>query len=124
MLNDLLTPTQIDEWEAYDKLDPIGEWRADFRMAKMASVITNLFYWAYGKPEAEPTSANDFMPKWDEAFSEQADDPNIFWSLSKHGWVKRKRQSTEEIKQMALAVANSQNKNLRTPRTTPPRKKK
>ena len=124
MLNDLLTPAQINEWEAYDRLDPIGEWRADFRMAKMASVITNLFYWAHGKPETESTSANDFMPKWWEDASKKEDDPNVIWSLSKHGWVKRRRQSLEQMKQTALAVASSQNKNLRTPRTDPPRKKK
>ena len=120
-----MTSTQLSEWEAYDRLDPIGEWRGDFRMAKMASVMTNLFNWAYGKPEeTKPSSANDFMPNWHKDDSEEDEDPNVIWSLSKHGWVKHERQSTEQMKQMALAVAASQNKKQKASRTEPPRKRK
>ena len=122
---DKLTSSQLSEWEAYDRLDPIGEWRADFHMAKMVSVITNLFLQIYGEKGKELTSANDFMPKWHEDSIKEEDDPNAFWSLSKHGWVKHYRQTPEQMKQAALSVASMQNKKVGNKlRNIPPKTRK
>jgi hypothetical protein len=61
-----LTADQLNEWEAADRLDPIGEWRADFRMAELASVVTNIaIKWGAGKKKVKLAELMDFMPQWD-----------------------------------------------------------
>lgn len=65
---DQLTSVQLSEWEAYDRLDPIGSWRRDFGTAQLISTITNIanaIYKAEGK-EAVVTDVSDFMPVWDK----------------------------------------------------------
>jgi len=65
-LLDKLTSSQLSEWEAYDKLDPIGTWRIDFNMAYLACVITNIAQSVHGKKGAsKQTTPMDFMPQWD-----------------------------------------------------------
>jgi hypothetical protein len=64
-----LTSAQISEWEAYDKVDPIGKWRDELSIASLASVIVNLARQIYhdpkkGKPEY--VGPNDFMINWGE----------------------------------------------------------
>jgi hypothetical protein len=61
---DQLTSLQLSEWEAYDKLDPIGTWRDDFRMAYLSSLVTNLTISVNGKKGAKMTSPIDFLPDW------------------------------------------------------------
>lgn len=61
-----LTAKQLAEWEAYDRLDPIGRWRDDFQMAYLASTMTNLAISIHGKKGAKLTQVIDYMPKWDE----------------------------------------------------------
>jgi hypothetical protein len=69
---DHLTGMQISEWEAYDKLDPIGTWRDDFRMAKIESLLVNIANALYHKQGDEPkvTTPMDFMVKWGEEVEE------------------------------------------------------
>jgi DNA-directed RNA polymerase specialized sigma24 family protein len=94
-----LTASQIAEWEAYDRLDPIGEWRNDFKFAYLASIITNLMIRAYGKKGSELTKLDDFLIKWDGSEQEV------------------KRQSVEEMKQVMLNLMASQNKDKNLPKT-------
>jgi len=61
-----LTSTQISEWEAYDKIDPIGEWRADYRMSVLASLVMNIAIKTHGKRGTKTTEFMDFFPIWDE----------------------------------------------------------
>jgi hypothetical protein len=63
---------QISEWEAVDKIDPIGTWRDDFRMAKIESLLINITNALYHKEHTEPvvTSPVDFMIKWGEEIEE------------------------------------------------------
>ena len=56
----------MSEWEAYDRLDPIGTWRDDFRMAYLSSLITNLTISVHGKKGAKATNPIDFLPEWGE----------------------------------------------------------
>ena len=102
---DQLTSYQISEWEAFDKIDPIGEWRADFRGAKVESLILNLVQSIFAKKGAQPTTttALDFMPNW----TGEEDDPKV--------------QSVEEQKRILLDIAGSQNKRVR--QSKPPTKK-
>jgi len=61
-----LTSDQLLEWEAFDRLDPIGEWRADFRMAELATVISNIaLHLNAGKKQVKPIEIDQFMPQWD-----------------------------------------------------------
>jgi len=106
---DRLTSAQISEWEAYSRLDPIGSWRDDYRMAYISSVITNLMISVYGRTNAKLTTPNDFMPNWGiEEGSEQ----------------EVKKQSVEEMKQILLSIANAQNKKVQAENVnkfTPPK---
>lgn len=90
-LLDQVTSAQLSEWEAYDKLDPIGTWRSDFQMAQLISVIHNIFNSLYCKKGQRPTTTNalDFMPDWDG----EGKQPMI------------KKTSPEEIKQIFVGIA-------------------
>jgi len=95
---DQLTGPQITEWEAYDKIDPIGKWRDDFRGAKLESLVVNIVQQLYAKKGVKPiiTTALDFMPDW---LGEKREEP--------------KQQSVEEMKQVLLSLAAYQNKKER-----------
>jgi hypothetical protein len=63
---DKLTGYELAEWEAYDKLDPIGTWRDDFRSAKLESLMLNIVNQLYAKKGSKPviTTPLEFMPDW------------------------------------------------------------
>jgi len=89
-LLDDLTSSQISEWIAYDRIDPVGKWRDDFRFAYLSSLITNLVIQINGKKGAKLTSTDDFMFIWDEVEREE-----------------KQGQSTDEMKQIFLSIAAS-----------------
>lgn len=60
-----LTTSQLAEWGAYNRLEPIGENRADYRISYLSSLLTNLVIKALGKQGAKLTSVKDFLFKWD-----------------------------------------------------------
>lgn len=93
ILLDQLTSNQISEWEAYDKLDPIGEWREDYRMAVLDSLIVNIVSRLYAKKGHTPKeiTPTEFMPNW-------SGEKKI-----------AKRQSIEDMKTVLLGLAKSQN---------------
>jgi hypothetical protein len=95
----------LSEWEAYDRIDPIGTWREDFRMAYLSSLVTNLVISVHGKKGAKTTSPMDFMPDWGE---EKSKEP--------------KKQSVEEMKEILLGIAKMQNKRVGI-QNRPPSKK-
>lgn len=110
---DLLTSSQISEWEAYDKIDPIGTWREDFRFAKLAALMQNIMSSVYCPKGETPKyiSVLDEMPDWTGERQDELE----------------KRQSVEEMKSILLGIASAQNKkverlNIKTP--PPPNKKK
>lgn len=105
---DQLTSKQISEWEAYDRIDPIGSWRDDFRIAKLESLLTNIVQQLYAKKGSTPTITTplDFM---------------VDWSGEK-GEVEQKKQSTEEMKRTLLGIANMQNKRVRVLNKLPVKK--
>lgn len=61
-----ITSAQLSEWEAYDRLDPIGEMRGDIRSAQLRSLITNIMKQLYPEEGVEPvlTSPSEFMIDW------------------------------------------------------------
>jgi len=91
---DSLTSRQLSEWEAYDRLDPIGTWRDDFRLAYLSSLITNIAICVHGKKGAKHTIPMDFMLDWD---------------------VKEKKinvQSVEEQKRILMDIFGEHNKRV------------
>lgn len=101
---DHLTLDQINEWEAYDRIDPIGNWTKYFRTAKLESTITNLAIRIHGKEGKELTTPLDFMPNWEGGEKEEE---------------LQKEQSVEDMKQIMMSVAGIQNKKVTT-RNRPP----
>jgi hypothetical protein len=69
---DQLSAAQIVEWEAYDRIDPIGSWRQDFNFAKIECLITNVVNALYHEEGVEPVMKNptDFMIKWGQEIEE------------------------------------------------------
>jgi len=95
-LLDQLSAKQINEWEAYDKLDPIGTWRADYRMAALSSLIMNgMIAWSGDKEEKKPTVPLDFMPDWGGDNEKEAP-----------------QQSVEDQKRVLRALVSGQKKRL------------
>ena len=39
---DQLTGIQLGEWEAYDRIEPVGEYRRDYRIASLTAMIYNV----------------------------------------------------------------------------------
>jgi hypothetical protein len=93
---DQLTSEQLSEWEAFDRLDPIGKWRDEFNFAVLDSLIVNIVSRLYAKKGHTPreVSPTEFMPNW-------SGEKKI-----------AKRQSVEEMKQALFAIAKSVNKKL------------
>ena len=104
---DELTSTELSEWEAYFRLEPFGEERADFRTASLSSVLMNIVLKLYGKEGTKSVTPTEFMPEWDKDY-EAAD-------IEK---PQPKQQSVEEMKEILYTIARVQNKNK------PGRKKK
>ena len=91
-----LTLTQLQEWEAYNRLDPIGNWRDDFNFASLSTLITNIaIRWGAKKGESPKlVTVSDFMPNW---LGEE--EPVI-------------KQSPQEMKEALLRLAKGQKKRL------------
>jgi hypothetical protein len=94
-LLDQLSAYQLAEWEAYDRIDPIGEWRTEFRAARLESLIINTARAVHGRRGIKMTAPIDFMPKWDVAEV-----------------TTTKKQTTEEMKEFLLTFARTQNRRL------------
>jgi hypothetical protein len=103
---DYLTLDQIQEWEAYDRIDPIGKWRNEFGWASLQAEFRNTMTWAHGKRATKHT-ALDFMPEWDHIEPEE-----------------QPTQTVEEMKRVIENIAKSQNKKAYTPKKPPNTKKK
>lgn len=86
-----LTSKQISEWEAYDRLDPIGTWRDDFRLAYLSSLVTNIAIRTQGKEGTKLTVPTDFMLEWGKEKEEIV------------------QQSMEDMKMTILEIAHTQN---------------
>lgn len=61
---DELTSEQLSEWEAYERLEPFGDWKNDYRLAFMCSLLVNVNKSFHGKKNSKMTSPEDFLIKW------------------------------------------------------------
>lgn len=94
-----------------DKLDPIGSWVEEYRVARLEALFVNVMVSIYGKKgskaDANPT---EFMPIWDEALRERL--------------ANSKKQDPEEMKRILLAIARDQNKRVKEKVSKPKPKEK
>lgn len=100
-----LTAHQLAEWEEYNKLDPIGEWRNDHRLAYICNIISNLAISIHAKKGTKMTDIKDFMIEWDKPIIQGAD---------------KATQSVEDMKKAMLGIASTQNKKMKN-KTKPPK---
>ena len=99
---DELTSSQLSEWEAYDKIDPIGSWRSDFNFANLSSLIVNIINSLYHEEGKTPELVTpiDFMPVWDVAQRNTST-------------KSKKTQSVDEMRDILMAFAESHNRSVR-----------
>jgi hypothetical protein len=91
------------EWEAENFLEPIGEQRADYRMAVICSTVTNLAgYINSKKGQWKPVKPQDFMPKWDSEGNPE-------------------KQSVEDMKEFMMGMVRASRIRQRAPLDRPPR---
>lgn len=93
----------MSEWQAYDKLDPIGSWRQDFNTAQLSSLILNIVNALYQDPKkAKPKDYTpaEFMPIWDaetEAIRKAVEE----------------RQTPDQMREFLLGIAETQNARIK-----------
>ncbi len=69
------------EWQAYNRLSPIGAWRGDWQAAMVAAVIANSRRGKNGRKYR----VNDFMPGWNKMGKQTTQTPKEFYeSLKRH----------------------------------------
>lgn len=61
-----VTASEFAEWQAFYRLDPFGEERADYRMAILAALTTNLWL----EKGDKPTRPEDFLPRFGQVDAE------------------------------------------------------
>lgn len=90
---DSLTSVQLSEWEAYDRIDPIGTWREDYRMAAIQATLTNIHNVLNTEEGKTPTQTtpSDFMPIWDKVEREK---------ISKEAEEDKKSKSMQTVDQI------------------------
>ena len=101
-----LTSAQLSEWEAYDRLDPIGNFRQDHNTALLLTTITNIANAIYHEEGAKPvvTTPADHMPVWDK---EERKRLNI-----KREQEEVKKQNAEDMKSYLMAFSIEHNKRI------------
>ena len=88
---DELTSAQLSEWEAYCRLEPFEEQRADYRNAQMCSIVVNIAISMWGKKGVKITTPSNFMPEWD--YEEDIPMPEV------------PKQSVEEMADILRSIA-------------------
>jgi hypothetical protein len=90
-----LTASQIAEWEVYDSIDPIGDFRIEMSLAYGFSIIANLLIKAHFKKGKE-LKPIDFLIDWSGDLKQS----------------EGKKQSVEEMKRFLLQFAKEQNRRV------------
>jgi len=102
-----LTSEQLSEWEAYDRLDPIGSWREDYRLAYLSALVTNIAISMNVKKGTTPElkSPIDFMLNFDVTNKEEVKEVT--------------QQSVEEMKNAVLGINKAFTKKERRKKEPP-----
>lgn len=103
-----LSSSQISEWEAYDRIDPIGSWREDFLFAKLEAFLINIVKSMYTEEGKNPkyTTILERMPVWREEDNPKKKEP---------------AQTMDDMLSIMKAIAEASNKKREYKRETPPK---
>jgi len=91
-----LTAGEIAEWEVYDSLDPIGDYRLEMTLAYGLSIIANILIKAHFKSGSKELKPKDFLIDWSGELKED----------------EGKKQSVEDMKRFMMQFAKQQNKRV------------
>jgi len=91
-----LTAGQIAEWEVYDTIDPIGDFRIEMTLAQGLSFMANLLIKAHFKSGSKLTEPVDFLVDWTGEIGED----------------KQKKQSADDMKNFLTQFAKDQNQKV------------
>lgn len=83
------------EWEAFDKVQPIGGKRWDFYFARILMTLTNIAVASHGKKGSKLFDLKDFWPNW----TGEEDEPEVM--------------AEDEIKKFFIEFAKEHNKTVR-----------
>ena len=83
-----MSAREFAEWMAYDRIDPFGSERADWRSASIAALLANIY--RDDKQRSKPFEVNDFMPKFD---APPSDEPVEAWRAQKAAFMALKNIS-------------------------------
>jgi hypothetical protein len=103
-----LTSTQLAEWEAYNRINPIESWVEDFRMAYICTTMTNIAI-RQGSKTNKLNSVADFMPDYDVTAPKEV-----------------KKQTVEQMKKAMQDIVKSQKRKagIQPLKTRPPKIRK
>jgi hypothetical protein len=111
-LLDSLTSKQVQEWVAYNQLEPIGEYRRDYMEGQILAMIQNTAQALYGKKGKRSTSRpEDYIP-WGQDIRRPVEPKQV--------------QSPEEIKALFMDLKKGMRQTHgsgRAPKVPPPDEK-
>lgn len=101
-----LTSSQLAEWYAFDRLDPIGKARDDFRISYLATIVTNLAIAINGKKGTKPKEVKDFILDWDSGKEKGTQSPEemkrIFMDIA--AMNKKKEEKVRDNKRIPKSL--------------------
>ncbi len=94
-----MNSAQLSEWQVYNRLDPIGEWRNDFRFADLEALIINTVRMLYAEKGKiiELVKPTDLMLEW-----------------GKEKKAEPKRQNLDAMKEMFKRIAKISGNPIKT----------
>jgi len=97
-LNDL-TASQLAEWEAYNTLEPIGDYRQDYMIAQLTSIFYN-FASSFGGKDGRRKIAKavDFIPWIDQPEEKTVTQPIEEMKKSLFGIAKADKEKKKKVK--------------------------
>lgn len=101
-LLDAMTAEQMDEWEAFNRIQPIGGQRLDFYFAYLMTSIHNLAISIHAKKGTKHFELEDFLPNWAGVEKEQQvmsnDEMKAFWTAfaEQHNRTAKKKERKKE----------------------------
>lgn len=117
-----ITSQQLAEWEAYDKIDPIGSWRDDYRIAVLDALIVNIVSKLYAKKGHTPKEVlpTDFIPNWTgekriERKQSVADMKQVLMSIAAAAQKKEQQDKIDEMRSKRPPMAFKARPPIRKP---------
>lgn len=117
-----ITSQQLAEWEAYDKIDPIGSWRDDYRIAVLDALIVNIVSKLYAKKGHTPKEVlpTDFIPNWTgekriERKQSVADMKQVLMSIAAAAQKKEQQDKIDEMRSKRPPMAFKSRPPIRKP---------